>query len=259
MAKTSANSTALLKEIRVALEARADEKTRVAIVSAQPKSPLKTLGVRSSVVKTVAKDVYTKNRSALDYSSALSLVDAAVGRKIREEILVALEILDRFRREFDASVFIHLEKWSGVADDIEIAEALGSRVAAPAVSLDTTKVSLVRKWAKLKSVGRRQLALLASSAFVTAGRREAGPALEVCELLLREENPVLVHGVASLLRETTKVDAKAVQDFLFRRSIDGNPDILRAGSENLDAARRAALIAKLEAQANVASLTAAGR
>ena len=41
----------------------------------------------------------------------------------------------------------------------------------------------------------------------------------------------------------------SLQDFLFRRSIDGNPDILRAGSENLDAARRAALIAKLEAQA----------
>jgi hypothetical protein len=53
------------------------------------------------------------------------------------------------------------------------------------------------------------------------------------------------------------VDAKAVQDFLFRRSIDGNPDILRAGSENLDAARRAALIAKLEAQAALATPLAA--
>ena len=61
----------------------------------------------------------------------------------------------------------------------------------------------------------------------------------------------LVAEVAALLRASTKVDAKAVQDFLFRRSIDGNPDILRAGSENLDAARRAALIAKLEAQAGI--------
>ena len=64
------------------------------------------------------------------------------------------------------------------------------------------------------------------------------------------------------MKDTTKVDAKAVQDFLFRRSIDGNPDILRAGSENLDAARRAALIAKLEAQAAISTtgaLAAAGR
>jgi hypothetical protein len=66
-----------------------------------------------------------------------------------------------------------------------------------------------------------------------------------------------VSAVAGLLRDTTKVDAKAVQDFLFRRSIDGNPDILRAGSENLDAARRAALIAKLEAQAGLPTQLAA--
>jgi len=64
--------------------------------------------------------------------------------------------------------------------------------------------------------------------------------------------------VAGLLRTTTKIDAKAVQDFLFRRSIDGNPDILRAGSENLDAARRAALNAKPEAQqASLGPLAAA--
>ena len=89
---------------------------------------------------------------------------------------------------------------------------------------------------------------------VSEGRREAATVLELAELLLHEDHPPMVSAVASLLRETTKVDAKAVQDFLFRRSMDGNPDILRAGSENLDAARRAALIAKLEAQA--ASLAA---
>jgi len=102
--------------------------------------------------------------------------------------------------------------------------------------------------------------VLSASGLVTDGRREAGLVLEMCEHLLHEDNPALVSDVAGLLRDTTKVDAKAVQDFLFRRSVDGNPDILRAGSENLDAARRAALIAKLEAQAGVpASLAAADR
>ena len=118
-------------------------------------------------------------------------------------------------------------------------------------------MALVKKWARLKSPGKRRLAVLAASGLVTEGRREAGPVLEMCEHLLNEDNPALVSAVAGLLRDTTKVDAKAVQDFLFRRSIDGNPDILRAGSENLDAARRAALIAKLEAQAGVPSQLAA--
>jgi 3-methyladenine DNA glycosylase AlkD len=246
-ASSAAQST--LKEIRAALEARADEKARLAAIAAQPKSPVRTLGVRASFIKSISRDVFAKSRSSLDIATAVALVDAAVARKIREEILVAVEILERFRREFDGSLFAKLDKWSAVADDVELAEAFGSRIAAPALGHDPSKMTVVKKWAKLKSIGRRRLALLAAAGLVTEGRREAATVLELCELLLHEENPVLVSAVASLLRDTTKVDAKAVQDFLFRRSIDGNPDILRAGSENLDAARRAALIAKLEAQA----------
>lgn len=259
MAKTSVSAASCLKEIRTALEARADEKARVAAVSVQPKSPLKTMGVRASHVKSVARDVFGKARTGFDYAAAVALVDAACARKVREEILVALEILERFRRDFEPGLFPHLDKWGALAEDLELAEALGVKVAAPLLALDPVRMATVKKWAKLKSVGRRRLAVLAASGLVCEGRRESGLVLELCEHLLGEEHPVLVSSVAGLLRETTKVDAKAVQDFLFRRSIDGNPEILRAGSENLDAARRAALIAKLEAQAGVAPMAAAGR
>jgi DNA alkylation repair enzyme len=260
MSKTNAGVPVMLKELRALLDSRADEKTRLSIVTGQPKSPVKTIGVRPSTLKTISKEFFAKNRTALDYAGAVSLVDSAVARKTREEILVALEVLERFRREFTPALFAHLDKWSALADDLEIAEAIGSKVAAPLLALDPSKISVVKKWAKLRGIGRRRLALLAASGLVTDGRRMAAPVLEVCEVLLNEEHPVLVSSVASLLRDTTKVDAKAVQDFLFRRSIDGNPDILRAGSENLDAARRAALIAKLEAQAMTGTpLAAAGR
>jgi len=141
-----------------------------------------------------------------------------------------------------------------------VAEALGEKVAALVLALDPSKITTIRKWARLRSVGRKRLALLAAAGLVSEGRRDAALALDLCEILLNEDHPVLVREVASLLRTTTKIDAKAVQDFLFRRSIDGNPAILRAGSENLDAARRAALIAKLEAQqASLGALAAAGR
>jgi hypothetical protein len=247
----------MLKELRALLDSRADDKTRLSIVSTQPKSPLKTLGVRPATVKAVSKEFFTKHRATLDYASAVALVDAAVSRKTREEILVALETLERFRRDYEPSLFSHVDKWTSLADDLEVAEAIGSKVAAPVLALDPSKIGVVKKWAKLRGVGRKRLALLAASGLITDGRRIAGPVLEVCEILLNEETPILVSAVAGLLRDTTKVDAKAVQDFLFRRSIDGNPDILRAGSENLDAARRAALIAKLEAQAALSSPMAA--
>ena len=249
---------AILKDVRALLEARVDEKesrngkTKAA---AQPRSPLKALGVKSSFVRSIAREIQTKNRPAIDYAAALALVDAAVSRKVREEILVALDVLDRYRREFAPGLFARVERWSAVADDLEVAEALGTRVAAPALALEPAKIAVLKKWARQRSVGKRRLAVLAAVGLVSEGRREAATVLELAELLLHEDHPAMVAAVAGLLRETTKVDAKAVQDFLFRRSIDGNPDILRAGSENLDAARRAALIAKLEAQA---ALVAAG-
>lgn len=253
MAKTASPAVAqILKDIRTALEERVDEKARTA---PPVKSPLKAIGVRTAGVKAVAREVAVRHRSTLDYALSVDVLEAAAGRKVREEILVAAELLERHRKDFDSGLLLRMDKWSGVADDLEVAEALGTRVAAPALGLEPAKINVLRKWARLRSVGKRRLAVLAAVGLVSDGRREAPAVLELAELLLHEEHPAMVSAVASLLRETTKVDAKAVQDFLFRRSVDGNPDILRAGSENLDAARRAALIAKLEAQAALVATT----
>jgi len=260
MAKPAAAASTILKDVRALLEARADEKEKDgrngrAKGSAVVRSPLKALGVKTSFVRSIAREIQTKNKPAMDYAAALALMDAAVARKVREEILVALDVLERYRKDFAPGLFAKVEKWSGVADDLEVAEALGTRIAAPALALEPARLAVLKKWARLRSVGKRRLAVLAAVGLVSEGRREAPAVLELAELLLHEDHPAMVAAVAALLRETTKVDAKAVQDFLFRRSIDGNPEILRAGSENLDAARRAALIAKLEAQA---ALVAAG-
>jgi len=257
MVKAAPSAAIILKDIRAALDSRLNGRGDKPKELGRPKGPLKALGVRPSLVRSIARDIQAKARPAMDYPVALALVDAAVARRVREEILVSLEVLERHQKAFAPGLFAKVERWSAVADDFEVAEVLGVRVAAPALGLEPAKLSVVKKWAKLKSLGKRHLAVLAAMGLVMDGRREAAAVLALAEALLDEENPVMVGAVARLLRETTRVDAKAVQDFLFRRSIDGNPDILRAGSENLDAARRAALIAKLEAQAALATPLAA--
>ena len=258
MAKIASPQVAsLLKDIRTALDERVDEKARPVPAA---RGVLKVIGVRAGSVKAVAREIAVRHKATLDYPLAAELLDAAAARKVREEILVAVELLDRFRKDYEPTLLVRMDKWSSVADDLDVAEALGEKVAALVLALDPSKITTIRKWARLRSVGRKRLALLAAAGLVSEGRRDAALALDLCEILLNEDHPVLVREVASLLRTTTKIDAKAVQDFLFRRSIDGNPAILRAGSENLDAARRAALIAKLEAQqASLGALAAAGR
>ena len=79
-----------------ALEARADEKTRLAAIAAQPKSPVKTLGVRASLVKSIARDVFSKARPALDDTLAIALVDALVlewhGKRVHAAPAEALHV-----------------------------------------------------------------------------------------------------------------------------------------------------------------------
>ena len=251
MVKTSGPAAiSILKEIRTALDAAVTGKARAA-TEERSKGPVRVLGTKATAVRSVARDVATRHKASFDYAEAVALFDAAGARKIREEILVAIELLDRFRKDFAPSLLSHVDKWSSLTDDLVLAGEMGERLAGPALALDPAKMVVVRKWARTRSAGRRRMAILAVGALITGNGRDVASALEVCGLLLNEENPLLVGEVAGLLRAATKVDAKAVQDFLFRRSIDGNPDILRAGSENLDAARRAALIAKLEAQAGL--------
>jgi 3-methyladenine DNA glycosylase AlkD len=251
MVKTSGPAAvSILKEIRTALDAAVPAKGRPAH-EARSKSSVKVLGVKPTAVRTIARDLAARYKATLDYAGAVALFDAAAERKVQEEILVAIELLDRFRRDYAPSLVTHVDKWASLSDDLAVAGEMGERIAGPALALDPARMVIVRKWARTRSTGRRRLAILAVGALISGSGRDVASALEVCGLLLNEENPVLVGEVAALLRAATKVDAKAVQDFLFRRSIDGNPDILRAGSENLDAARRAALIAKLEAQAGL--------
>src|ERR1035438_808916 len=198
MVKATPSAALILKDIRAALDSRLDGKGDRGDKSKGivPKSPLKALGVRPSLVRSIAREIEGKTRPSMEYPVALALVDAAVARKVREEILVALEVFEHHQKEFAPGLFAKVEKWSAVADDLEVAEVLGTRVAAPALRLEPSKLNVVKKWAKLKSLGKRHLAVLAATGLVMDGHREAAAVLNLAETLLDGLNPAMVGAVA---------------------------------------------------------------
>lgn len=258
MGKTSASTvSSIIKETRSLLE---DHVTSRPAAVGKARASLKSLGVPDHAIESVAAQVLDRHRAELDIDGAVALMDAASSRKVREEILTVMEVLLAFRQDFTGALILQIDRWLGICEDLEVAKTLGTKIGGPALAQDSSKLTTIRKWARFRNPGRRRLALASVACLITEGRRDVVSVLDICELLLNEDHPLLVTEVASVLRTATKVESKAVQDFLFRRSIDGNPEILRAGSENLDAARRAALIAKLEAQAGLTPpIAAAGR
>ena len=161
---------------------------------------------------------------------------------------MALDVLERYRKDFAPGLFSHVEKWSAVADDLEVAEALGTRVAAPALALEPGKVNVLRKWARLRSVGKRRLAVLAAVGLEAmaggCGRRPRARGAPPSRGPSRD-------GLGR--RRAPQGDDEGGREGRAGLPVPPlrgrEPGHLRSGSENLDAARRAALIAKLEAQA----------
>src|ERR1700686_2289055 len=111
MGKPTPSAALILRDIRTALESRLDgraDKARGIV----PKTSLKALGVRASFVRSIARGIEGKTRPSIEYPVALALVDAAVARKVREEILVALEVLEHHHKEFAPGLFAKVGKWS---------------------------------------------------------------------------------------------------------------------------------------------------
>src|ERR1035441_1873300 len=114
MVKATPSAALILKDIRAALDSRLDGKgdrgdKRNGIV---PKSALNALGVRPSRARSIGRDLEGKPRPSMEYPVALALVDAAMARKVREEILVALEVFEHHQKEFAPGLFAKGEKWS---------------------------------------------------------------------------------------------------------------------------------------------------
>ena len=64
MAKSAAAAASILKDVRALLEARADEKEAAKDgksrgSASQPRSPLKALGVKTSSVRSIAREIPT--------------------------------------------------------------------------------------------------------------------------------------------------------------------------------------------------------
>src|SRR5450759_437148 len=109
MVKATPSAALILRDIRAALDSRLDgrgDKAKGIVL----KSPLKALGVRPSFLRSIAREIEGKTRPSMEYPVALALVDAAVARKVREEILVALEVLEHHQKEFAPGLFAKVEK-----------------------------------------------------------------------------------------------------------------------------------------------------
>lgn len=96
--------------------------------------------------------------------------------------------------------------------------------------------SLIARWAHSKDRWWRRAAVVSTVALNNKARGGSGDVdrtLRICELVLRDRDPMVVKAVSWALRELSKRDRTAVKEFLTKNQIDLAPLVVREVNNKL--------------------------
>ena len=201
------------------------------------------LGVALPAIQALARQIHGDVKH-ISVAEAATLLDHAFERGCREELLLAILLLERLKRQFTAALWADLDRWAGMLGDWEECDQLAARVAAHVLDLAPELSDDLLRWAKSGDPWRRRLTLATAAAMNRQGRARPELATALAFLLIGEEERIVRKAVPWALREACRHDAAAVMDFLRRHKGRLHPTVLREGAKKLNVAQRAQLLDK---------------
>lgn len=142
----------------------------------------KIVGVRVPALRALARDLAKGRAVALD--DALRFLSDAAESGVREEILVGLFLVARFRRKLEARHWSDVESWLPALDNWETCDQLASGVAVPLLGAETALRARLPVLARSEHPWTRRFAG-ACVAFLVEKEgwtsEEARPVLEILE------------------------------------------------------------------------------
>ncbi|MFO0837613.1 MAG: DNA alkylation repair protein [Phycisphaerae bacterium] len=187
---------------------------------------MEILGVRVPAIRALVRP-FLAAHPEIDAGVACDFFDLCCKRPCREELLFAQGILERFRRKLDPAMWSRVDAWIDAIDNWEVCDQLSKNIAAELVTRTPALARDLREWARSDNPWRRRFALAASTALNQGGRSDVRLALDICEPLMRETEPIVQKAVGWALREAARKDAKAVDAFLDAQRDRALPRILR--------------------------------
>lgn len=244
---TKSNKKSIPQEwlsIRARLEAEGDAALaeRYARVS---QTRGRVLGISVPVLRALAKELAT-NGEALTVGKTIQLTDAAFASGCREEMLLAVFLFARFKRQLTSEHWAVLDRWIEGIDNWETCDQLAMGVAGEIIagaqgSEQARFINDLRKWVNSTNPWRRRFAVVATTALNQKGRKDASPTLQVCEPVIADSDTNVQASIAWALREACKSDAAAVFAFLNTHKADMPRTLLRRSAEKLSKSQQTAL------------------
>ena len=216
----------------------ADPAYRAALETLIPGS--RALGVRVPMLRVRAAALRREHR-ALPLATLADVMDSFAAGRMREEILIGTFWLARYGRTVEGLPWRRLAAWIPAIDNWETCDQLAMNVAARVVAADQALVQALRRLTRARSPWARRFALATASALNQKGRVHVTETLAICAPLVADESPHVRKAVGWALREASRHDPAAVEEFLRQHRSVAHPSVVREGSAKLSTARRAAL------------------
>ena len=189
----------------------------------------KVYGVRVVQLRKLAKEWQAEHKK-IDYEHLIPLIEALWNGESREEQLIAIYLLERFKRLIPNLTWHHIESWKQKVDNWEVCDALGLWVLGIWVQDKLgEKLALLNKLIINKTnIWDRRLALVST---IPINRKAQGAipdfTLSLIDQVKDECNPMITKAVSWVLREMLKKHPEYVTSYVQLNRNDLASHILR--------------------------------
>jgi 3-methyladenine DNA glycosylase AlkD len=177
---------------------------------------LKMYGVRVPHLRGISRD-WQRAHKKIAREELMALVEALWDGESREERVLALELLQRYKRWVPDLTWAHFERWRRYLDNWEVTDGLGVRILGPWL-LGDPEGRLDHLWDLIadEDVWSRRLALV-STVWLNRGQKDVShPELtrQLVDRVKEERHPMITKAVSWALREMSKRHPDQVAAYL---------------------------------------------
>jgi len=177
---------------------------------------LKMYGVRVPQLREIARD-WQRAHKAVAREDLMALVEALWDGESREEKMLALYLLQCYKRWIPGLTWAHFERWRQGLDNWEVTDGLGVRTLGPWLLADP-EARLDYLWHLIadEEMWSRRLALVAT-VWLNRGYQDLSfpdLTLKLIDRVKAERDPMITKAVSWALREMTKTHPDRVDAYV---------------------------------------------
>ena len=197
----------------------------------------------TTAMRALARSIARAHAEDWTLADALSFADRLMVDPHLETKSVGIEVVARYRRSFTPRLLGHWKRWlgGGLSANWATTDAICGSLVGPVVAADPRLASIMRGWARHRSLWVRRAAAVGLIRSVNGGAA-LDVAYSVARILAADDEDLIQKAVGWMLREAGKADAARLERYLRGRGPTTPRTTVRYAIERFPPAKRRALL-----------------